>query len=286
MSSSNSNNNDRGRVKDHNRRHQDAKNQDIYALLDLMKTLRDPAHGCPWDVKQTFETIAPYTIEEAYEVADAIERGDMADLKDELGDLLLQIVFHAQMAAERDLFDFQDVAAHVTAKMIHRHPHVFGSDNADNAEDVEARIWEERKAMEGRKQGLESILDDVPKTFPALPRAQKLQKRAARVGFEWPQAIDVFDKIEEEIAELRHAIAENDTVNIEEEIGDMMFCLVNLGRMLGVDCETSLRKANDKFELRFKGIEKEVKSQGKDMTHASLDEMELLWQSQKQKEKS
>src|SRR5688572_15715968 len=179
--------------------------QHISRLLAIMARLRDPVAGCPWDLEQDFATIAPYTIEEAYEVADAIERGDANDIKDELGDLLFQVIFHAQIAKEKGLFTYEDVARHVTQKMIYRHPHVFGEEKAAGARDVEGRIWEERKAGEAKKQALESILDDVPVGLPAVLRAQKLQKRAARVGFEWPEAINVLDKMEEEIQELREA---------------------------------------------------------------------------------
>lgn len=255
------------------------------ALLTLMTRLRDPENGCPWDIEQSFKTIAPYTIEEAYEVADAIERGAMDELKDELGDLLLQVVFHAQMAKEQNLFTFADVAAQVTAKMIHRHPHVFGDEKAANARDVESRIWEERKDSEEKRQKLESILDDVPKNLPALLRAQKLQKRAATVGFEWEKPADVLDKMEEEIAELREAIAGGRQDEILDELGDMFFALTNFGRMLGADCEESLRGACTKFERRFKGMEEEFKEKNEKMESASLEEKEQSWQRQKQKER-
>lgn len=254
-------------------------------LLEVMSLLRDPQNGCPWDIEQNFETIAPYTIEEAYEVADAIHRGDMDDLKDELGDLLLQVVYHTQMAQEQNLFTFNDVAAHVRDKMIHRHPHVFGEENAESAMDVEGRIWEERKAMEKNKQGLESILDDVPVGLPAIMRAQKLTKRAARVGFEWDTPEDVLEKLEEELDELRQAMANNDKENMQEEHGDLLFVVANLGRQLGFDSEESLRLANNKFEIRFKGIESEFKSNNKDLKAASLAEMEESWLRQKAKEK-
>lgn len=254
-------------------------------LLLLMKRLRDPDGGCPWDIEQDFKSIAPYTIEEAYEVFDAIEQGDMAALEDELGDLLLQVVYHAQMASEAEYFNFDDVAAHVTAKMIHRHPHVFGDARAADAADVEGRIWENQKAQEKRKKDQDSILGDVPLALPAVLRAQKLQKRAARVGFEWPEAVQVLDKLEEEIQELRQAIAHKDEANIHEEIGDMLFCVINYGRMIGVDCETALRDVNTKFERRFCGIERELKARGKTFAQTTLDEMELIWIAEKLKEK-
>ena len=260
-------------------------NNSINDLLALMKRLRDPNGGCPWDIEQDFKSIAPYTIEEAYEVFDAIEQGDMAALEDELGDLLLQVVFHAQMAEEAGHFNFNDVAAHVTAKMIHRHPHVFGDTKAENAADVEGRIWEDMKAQEKRKKEQDSILGDVPLALPAVLRAQKLQKRAARVGFEWPEAIQVLDKLEEEIQELRQAIANKDEANIHEEIGDTLFCVINYGRMIGVDCETALRDVNQKFERRFRGIERELKARGKTFEQTTLDEMESIWVSEKLKEK-
>ncbi|MCB9995671.1 MAG: nucleoside triphosphate pyrophosphohydrolase [Rhodospirillales bacterium] len=260
-------------------------NDAINALLELMIRLRDPETGCPWDVEQNFKTIAPYTIEEAYEVADAIERENMDDLRDELGDLLLQVVFHSQIAKEKGLFAFADVATHVTSKMIHRHPHVFGDEQAENARDVENRIWEERKAAESGKQALDSVLDDVPRNLPSLIRAQKLQKRAARVGFEWDHAADVLDKMEEEIAEMREAIAGGRQEEILDELGDLFFVLTNFGRMLGVNCEESLRHANHKFERRFKGMESDFKSKNQKMEDLSLDEMEAGWQAQKLKEK-
>jgi ATP diphosphatase len=259
----------------------------IQSLLDVMTRLRNKENGCPWDVVQTFETIAPYTIEEAYEVADAIQSGDMNHLKEELGDLLLQVVFHAQMAREAGLFNFDDVAAGVAAKMISRHPHVFGDKQAELPSDVMV-LWEDQKDKEkaAKVKVQESILDDVPLALPAIMRAQKLQKRAARVGFEWEKAIDVLDKLEEEIAELRQAIGSKDAKEIHEEIGDMMFCVVNFGRMLDVDCEQSLRDTNDKFKRRFKGIEKELKFRNKEFSDTSLAELEEIWQQQKQKEKA
>ncbi len=257
----------------------------IDELLAVMARLRDPNGGCPWDLVQDFKSIAPYTIEEAYEVADAIEQNDMPALEDELGDLLLQVVYHAQMAQEAGHFNFDDVAAHVTAKMIHRHPHVFGDAKAADAADVEVRIWEDQKAQEKRKKDQDSILGDVPMALPAVLRAQKLQKRAARVGFEWPEAIQVLDKLEEEIQELREAIANKDQANIHEEIGDALFCVINYGRMIGVDCETALRDVNTKFERRFRGIERELKTRGKTFEQTTLDEMESIWVAEKLKEK-
>jgi ATP diphosphatase len=259
----------------------------ITALTDVMERLRDPETGCPWDVVQTFETIAPYTIEEAYEVADAINSGDMDHVREELGDLLLQVVFHARMAEEKGLFNFDDVAAGVAAKMVSRHPHVFGDKSAETPADV-VDLWEDQKDKEkaGKPKVNQSILDDVPLALPAIIRAQKLQKRAARVGFEWEKAVNVLDKLEEEIAELREAIGSKDAKEIHEEIGDMMFCVVNFGRMLDVDCEQSLRDTNDKFKRRFNGIENELKLKHKEFSDVSLDELEEIWQAQKLKERA
>lgn len=254
-------------------------------LRAVMRRLRDPDGGCPWDLEQDFSTIAPYTIEEAYEVADAIERGDMEEFKQELGDLLMQVVFQSQIADEAGLFNFDDVAQAIADKMIARHPHVFGDSQATSAADVEQRIWEEQKDKEKQNKPRESILDDVTRGLPAVMRAQKLQKRAARVGFEWPEAINVLDKLEEEIEELREAIAANDKNNIHEEVGDLLFCVVNFGRMLGVDCETALRDVNGKFERRFKGIERGLKAQNKTLEDATLEEMEALWIAMKNAEK-
>lgn len=263
----------------------------ITALTDVMTRLRDPETGCPWDIEQTFQTIAPYTIEEAYEVADAINSGDMNHVKEELGDLLLQVVFHSQMANEQNLFTFDDVAAAVAAKMITRHPHVFGEKSAETAGDV-ITIWEDQKDREraqktsGQTEMNQSLLDDVPLALPAIMRAQKLQKRAARVGFEWEKATDVLDKLEEEITELREAIGSKNAKEIHEEIGDMMFCVVNFGRMLDVDCEQSLRDTNDKFKRRFNGIENELKQRNQQFSDVSLNELEEIWQAQKMKERA
>ena len=257
----------------------------IKNLLALMARLRNPETGCPWDIEQNFKTIAPYTIEEAYEVADAIESNNMDDLKDELGDLLLQVVFHAQMAKEQNLFTFDDIAAHVTTKMIHRHPHVFGEEKATSADDVENRIWDQRKALEKQEAMQESILDDVPQNLPALLRAQKLQKRAASVGFEWAHPDDVLDKMEEEIAEMREALENEKQDEILDELGDLFFVLTNYGRMLGANCEDVLRQSNNKFSRRFKGIESDFKEKSLSLKEATLTEMEASWQDQKRKEK-
>ncbi len=264
----------------------------IQSLLNVMARLRDPDGGCPWDLAQSFETIVPYTIEEAYEVADAIDRGDMKDLKDELGDLLLQVVYHARMAEEEGHFDFGDVVQGITEKMIHRHPHIFGDETAETAMDVENRIWEERKDQEEKRQAAESVLDDVPKAFPALKRAQKLQKRAAKVGFVWPDIQGILEKIEEEIGELRaelnadHPDTETRLKRLADEFGDILFVMVKFGMSQGLDVEDSLRQTANKFERRFRGIEDDLKAMNSSIEEASLAEMEEIWQAQKLKEKS
>ena len=257
----------------------------IDRLLHVMARLRDPDNGCPWDVEQDFSTIAPYTIEEAYEVADAIERKDMESLKEELGDLLFQAVFHARMAEEKGLFDFSDVAGAITDKMIVRHPHVFGDGDARSAEE-QTNAWEAQKAEERARKGQTSLLDDVPAGLPGLTRAVKLQKRAARVGFDWTDAKDVLAKISEETEELRDAMDETNQDHIEEEFGDLLFVLANLSRHLKVDPESALRRANEKFVRRFSFIESELETRGKPLADASLDEMEALWVQAKTIERS
>lgn len=249
---------------------------DISALLDLMKTLRDPDAGCPWDLEQTFATIAPYTIEEAYEVADAIERGNLNDLKSELGDLLFQVVFHAQMAEEKGDFAFSDVVATIVEKMRSRHPHVFGSASRRTAEG-QIRDWENQKAEERALRGAVSVLDDVPVGLPGLARAVKLQKRAALVGFDWPDAQAVVDKIAEEAAELSEAAAVGDRSAIEDEFGDVLFALANLARHLKIDPDHALRRTNQKFIRRFGFIEERLAQTGRSLSETSLEEMELLW---------
>jgi ATP diphosphatase len=255
-------------------------------LLEVMARLRDPDGGCPWDLEQDFSTIAPYTIEEAYEVADAIARGDRQHLKDELGDLLLQVVYHAQMAKEAGLFDFDQVAAAIADKMIRRHPHVFGTAEVDGAR-AQSRAWEAVKATERASKaeaanGSHGVLDDVPLALPALVRAAKLQRRAARVGFDWPQATQVLDKIDEEIAELRTELqGQANQDRLSDEVGDLLFAVVNLARHLEVDGETALRQANAKFEHRFRAIEEALRARGRRLEDASLDEMEALWQQAK-----
>ncbi len=260
--------------------------QPITELLAIMAKLRNPDGGCPWDLEQDFSTIAPYTIEEAYEVADAIERESYAELKDELGDLLFQVVFHARMAEEAGLFDFNDVVDAINDKMIRRHPHVFGdAKHRNSAEQTEA--WEEQKARERAASSRgDGVLADLPVALPALKRAQKLQKRAARVGFDWPTADRVLAKVDEELSEVRDAMAQNNPEAIHEEIGDLLFVCTNLGRKLDVDVEASARTANAKFERRFRHIETRLQAQGRSPEDASLDEMEDLWTEAKEIDKS
>jgi nucleoside triphosphate diphosphatase len=255
----------------------------IDRLLAIMARLRDPARGCPWDRDQDFATIAPYTIEEAYEVADAIERHDMAALKDELGDLLLQVVFHARMAEEAGLFAFDDVAAAIADKMVRRHPHVFGdAEIASVAAQNEA--WEAHKAAERAAGGADaSVLDGVALALPALLRAAKLSRRAARIGFDWPDADAVIDKIEEELAELEFAMAgDGDQAALEEEVGDLLFAAANLARKLDIEPETALRRATAKFERRFRQVEALARARG---IGRDLDALEALWNEVKRTEK-
>ncbi len=242
-------------------------------LLDLMAALRRPGSGCPWDLEQTFQTIAPYTVEEAYEVADAILRGDLAALKEELGDLLFQTVFHARMAEEAGAFAFADVARAITDKMRRRHPHVIGGAALRTAGE-QTLAWEDQKAAERKANGAQSILDDVPLGLPGLTRAVKLQKRAARVGFDWTSPRDVLDKIAEETEELVDSIDAGDRDGIEDEFGDLLFVMANLSRHLGIDPEAALRRANEKFRRRFRHIEESL---GARLGEAPLGEMEALW---------
>lgn len=255
----------------------------VSRLLAVMAKLRDPVSGCPWDVEQTFRTIAPYTIEEAYEVADAIQSGDMAGIKDELGDLLFQVVFYAQMAKESGAWDFDAVAGHIADKMIRRHPHVFGDLVVASADDQTAR-WEALKAAERAEKAAAqgrapSALDGVIPGLPALTRALKLQKRAARVGFDWTEAEQILDKMEEEIGELRAELraGTRDMARVEDEMGDLLFVLVNLSRRLEVDPESALRGANAKFERRFRMVEALLAAEGRGPADATLDEMEAHW---------
>jgi len=257
----------------------------IETLLAIMARLRNPKTGCPWDVEQTFATIAPYTVEEAYEVADAIERKDMAQLKDELGDLLFQVVFHARMAEEAGTFSFGDVVQAVTDKMIRRHPHVFGDADVKTA-DAQTAAWEEHKRKERLEKG-GGLMDDVPVTFPALTRAFKLQKRAASVGFDWTERQGIIDKLHEEIGELEEAFeAGAPREKLQDELGDILFVVANLARFHGVQPEDALRGTNTKFLRRFAHIERHARNSGRSLTELTLEEMEELWQAAKQTEPS
>lgn len=266
--------------------------QRIETLLAIMARLRAPVGGCPWDLEQDFKSIAPYTIEEAYEVAEAIETGDRAELRDELGDLLLQVVFHAQMASEEGSFAFGDVVQAINEKMIRRHPHVFGDEEARHAGAVKGR-WEEIKAAEkaaknatSAKPGKTSLLDDVPYALPALVRAVKLQDKAARVGFDWPDISLVIDKLNEEMLEVSQELAAGgDADRLEDEMGDLLFVYANLARHLKVDPEAALRRANAKFRRRFGRIEDWLAEQGKRPEDSSLEEMDALWNAAKREER-
>jgi ATP diphosphatase len=268
--------------------------RDIERLLAIMAALRTPGSGCPWDLEQDFATIAPYTIEEAYEVAEAIARGDLLDLKDELGDLLLQLVFHARMAEEAGAFDFGDVVESITGKLIRRHPHVFGDARDLSPAGVKAlwgEIKEAEKAERRRERGeagesaAAGVLAGVPAGLPALARAEKLTRKAATVGFDWPDAAQVVGKIEEEVREVRDALAAGSRREIEDEIGDLLFAVVNLARHAGVDPESALRRANAKFERRFRAIEQALAAGGRTPADASLDDMEDLWVKAKERER-
>jgi len=249
----------------------------IDRLRAIMARLRDRESGCPWDIEQTFATIAPYTIEEAYEVADAIERNDLKDLKEELGDLLLQVVFHARMAEEQDAFDFDDVARAINDKMVRRHPHVFADETYGSlAEQKEG--WDQIKAAERAEKGRgQSLLDDVPAGLPALTRAVKLSKRAAGVGFVWPSAKEVLEKLDEEVGELKAEIAAGDLEKARQEMGDVLFVVANLARTLEVDPEDALRATNAKFTRRFHYIEQGLAERGKTPAQSDLAEMDALW---------
>ena len=262
----------------------------IQDLLDIMEKLRDPENGCPWDLEQNFKTIAPYTIEEAYEVDEAIRQDDMPALRDELGDLLFQTVFHAQMAQEAGHFSFVDVVQSVSEKMVRRHPHVFGDVAIEDA-DAQIKSWEkikaEERAKKAEKQGSKSsVLDGVSYGVPSLLRAIKLQNRAARVGFDWPETEQVIDKIQEECAELMHEVQDGaDPSKVQEEFGDLLFVISNLSRHLNLDPEQSLRDANAKFERRFRSVEVKLAAKGKSPAQSNLEEMDALWDAVKQDEK-
>ena len=252
----------------------------IKKLLEVMRELRDPENGCPWDVEQDFSTIAPYTIEEAYEVADAIQREDFDELRSELGDLLFQIVFYAQMAAEKGYFEFEDVAGGITDKMVRRHPHVFGSDEERAIGKVDGS-WEAIKEQERAVHVDESALAGIAKALPALKRSQKLGKRASRVGFYWPDRKGVDLTIQEELDELEEAVGTRDAANIQDEVGDLLFAVVNLARHLDVDAETALAAANRKFERRFRAMETDIESAGIDLRKESLESLDMHWRKAK-----
>jgi nucleoside triphosphate diphosphatase len=259
----------------------DSAEAELRCLLDIMAALRDPATGCPWDREQDFVSIAPYTIEEAYEVADAIARRDFAALPDELGDLLFQVVYHARMAEEAGRFAFADVARAIADKMIRRHPHVFGDAAARDAA-AQTTAWEAQKSAERTARAETGTLAGVPAALPALTRAAKLTSRAARVGFDWPNAESVLEKLDEETAELRAELAAADPERLKDEMGDLLFVLANLARKLNLDPEVCLRHANLKFTLRFQAMEQQAKVAGKMLTEMSLEEMEEIWRKVKQ----
>ncbi|MBR7619941.1 nucleoside triphosphate pyrophosphohydrolase [Phenylobacterium sp. 20VBR1] len=264
----------------------DAESRPIDRLLAIMARLRDPEGGCEWDLEQTFATIAPYTVEEAYEVADAIERHDLTDLRDELGDLLFQVVFHSRMAQEQGAFAFDDVADAISEKMIRRHPHVFGAE-AQRTSAEQTQAWEVIKAQERAGKGRnESLLDDVPSGLPALTRAVKLSRRAATVGFVWPTIGEVVAKLDEEVAELKVEIAADDRAKARAELGDVLFVVANIARTLDIDPEDALRATNAKFARRFRHIETVLKARGKTPDQSDLAEMDALWDAAKAAEKS
>ena len=258
---------------------------EIRRLLDIMAALRDPQTGCPWDKQQSFATIAPYTIEEAYEVADAIARSDFNALPDELGDLLFQVVYHARMAEEASHFAFADVVRTIADKMVRRHPHVFGDEAARDAAEQTA-AWEAHKHAERATRAETGTLAGVPLGLPALTRAAKLTARAARVGFDWPDAASVLEKLDEEVAELRAELPQADPVRLADELGDLLFVLANLARKLRLDPETCLRQANQKFSRRFNAMEQQAENEGKSLGECKLDEMEAAWQAVKRDERA
>ncbi|WP_238364550.1 nucleoside triphosphate pyrophosphohydrolase [Mesobacterium pallidum] len=255
-------------------------------LREIMRRLRDPETGCPWDIEQDFATIAPYTIEEAYEVADAIERKAWDELRGELGDLLFQSVFHAQMAEDAGLFDFEDVVRDISDKMVSRHPHVFGEESRDKSAEQQTVDWEKVKAAERAAKAQTGVLDGVAVGLPALLRAYKLQKRAARVGFDWPEVTQVLDKIAEEAGELVEARENLTEAQVAEEMGDLLFVMANLSRHLGVEPEAALRAANAKFTRRFSHIEAELAARGKTPAQSDLAEMDALWNEVRARDKA
>ncbi|WP_312239995.1 nucleoside triphosphate pyrophosphohydrolase [Pantoea sp.] len=256
-------------------------------LLNIMQTLRDPQRGCPWDREQTFATIAPYTLEETYEVLDAIQREDFDDLRGELGDLMFQVVFYAQMASEQDRFNFDDICNAISDKLERRHPHIFGDAQVTSSREV-LQNWEQIKRDERADKAQHSALDDIPKALPALMRAHKIQKRCSHVGFDWTTLGPVVEKVHEEIDEVMFEAQQAvvDQAKLEEEIGDLLFATVNLSRHLGSKAETALQKANDKFERRFRQVEAIIAAQGLTLPEATLDQMEAAWQQVKTLEKA
>ena len=252
-------------------------NEQLNILIKTFKELRNPESGCPWDREQTFKSIASCSIEEAYEVADAIEREDFDSLKSELGDLLFQVIFHAEMASEKEIFDLEDVIFELNDKLTRRHPHVFEDGSVSSAQDS-LKIWEDIKAQERKGKKQDSLMDDVPVNLPSLSRAKKLQKRAARVGFDWQNSDRVFDKIDEEILELKNEKATEDKERISEEIGDIFFTLVNLTRHYDLDPEDIIRKANLKFEMRFRKMEQLAEQMNKRLDDMNLEQLEIMWQ--------
>jgi ATP diphosphatase len=260
----------------------------LETLLAIMSRLRDPEYGCPWDMRQDFQSIVPYTIEETYELVDAIDERDFEQIREELGDVLFQVVFYAQLASEQNLFDFQDVLAGISAKLIRRHPHVFGDEEAtfrsQSLSETEVKEnWEDFKQAERETKKRSGVLDDVPRALPSLSRAQKLQKRAARIGFDWPDADGVWAKVEEELTELREAVSSDSQADIEAELGDVLISVVNLARHLGVDAETAVRGANSRFESRFRLMEQAALEVGAELQDETLEQLEIRWQSAKAK---
>ena len=264
--------------------------QSMQQLLDIMRALRNPDSGCPWDLQQNFHSLIPYTLEEAYEVADAIERNNLADIKNELGDLLFQIVFYSQLATEQSAFDFNDVAQAISDKLTRRHPHVFAEEKISSAEE-QSKAWEKLKQQERREKAEENLsalshLDDVSRTLPSMMRAEKLQRRAAREGFDWPSVSGVIAKVYEELEEVKQELDTEKPVQekLEDEMGDLFFSCINLSRHLGVDAEQSLRKANIKFERRFRALEEQLVAKGHQVKEMSSDELENIWQDVKAQE--
>ena len=254
----------------------------IRSLLDIMRQLRDPDSGCPWDLKQDFHTIVPYTIEETYELADAIATEDFAQIRDELGDVLFQVVFYTQIASEQALFTFEDVVDGIAEKLLRRHPHVFAETGGQRVSEGEVKErWEQIKGEERQQKNQGGTLDDIPKALPALSRSQKLQKRAARVGFDWSELDAVRGKVDEELGELAEAVFQGDSAAIESEVGDIFLAMVNLARHLGVDAEDALRHANRRFEDRFRLMETAAERDGSQLSEESLERLEERWQAAK-----